>query len=179
MNVWKMHMKPSTICVMQCVWYHTIEEMVMNVKRAKYISDFNKENYKMYQFRIKRSDTKLINKLDSVSNRNNYLTNLILEDIDPSILTIKEIKERIRPVIEKHGIKDVYLFGSYARGEANRNSDVDIYCDGGDVKTLWDHSSLEDELEEALGKEVDVVTIGSQMHDFFRQQLEKDMIKIY
>ena len=150
----------------------------MNVKRAKYISDFNKENYKMYQFRIKKSDTKLINKLDNVSNRNNYLTNLILEDIDPSILTIKEIKERIKPVIEKHGIKDVYLFGSYARGEANRNSDVDIYCDGGDVKTLWEHSSLEDELKEALGKDVDLVTIGSQMHDFFRQQLEKDMIKI-
>lgn len=150
----------------------------MNVKRAKYISDFNKENYKMYQFRIKKSDTKLINKLDSVSNRNNYLTNLILEDIDPNVLTIKEIKERIKPVIEKHGIKDVYLFGSYARGEANRNSDVDIYCDGGDVKTLWEHSSLEDELKEALGKDVDLVTIGSQMHDFFRQQLEKDMIKI-
>ncbi len=150
----------------------------MNAKRAKYINNFNKDNYKMYQFRIKRSDTKLINKLDSVSNRNNYLTNLILEDIEPNVLTIKEIKEKIRPVIEKHGIKDVYLFGSYARGEANRNSDVDIYCDGGDVKTLWEHSSLEDELEEALGKEVDVVTIGSQMHDFFRQQLEKDMIKI-
>ncbi len=151
----------------------------MNAKRAKYISNFNKDNYKMYQFRIKKSDTKLINKLDSVSNRNNYLTNLILEDIDPNVLTIKEIKEKIRPVIENHGIKDVYLFGSYARGEANRNSDVDIYCDGGDVKTLWEHSSLEDELKEALGKEVDVVTIGSQMHDFFRQQLEKDMIKIY
>ena len=150
----------------------------MNAKRAKYISNFNKDNYKMYQFRIKKSDTKLINKLDNVSNRNNYLTNLILEDIDPSILTIKEIKERIKPVIEKHRIKDVYLFGSYARGEANRNSDVDIYCDSGDVKTLWNLSAFEDELKEALGKDVDVVTIGSQMHDFFRQQLEKDMIKI-
>lgn len=164
----------------KCTLYDIIllRKLAMNQKRAQYISDFNKENYKMYQFRIKRSDTKLINKLDSVSNRNNYLTNLILEDIDPNVLTIKEIKEKIRPVIEKHGIKDVYLFGSYARGEANRNSDVDIYCDGGDVKTLWEHSSLEDELKEALGKEVDVVTIGSQMHDFFRQQLEKDMIKI-
>ena len=28
--------------------------------------------------------------------------------------------------MEKHGIKEVYLFGSYARGEANNNSDVDI-----------------------------------------------------
>lgn len=150
----------------------------MGVNRANYISKFNKENYKMYPFRVKKSDTKLINKLESVSNRNSYITNLILEDIDPCILTIKQIKERIKPVIEKHGIKTVYLFGSYARGEANRNSDVDIYCDRGDVDTLWKHSALQDELIEALGKDVDVITIGSQMHDYFRQQLEEDMIRI-
>lgn len=150
----------------------------MDVNRANYISKFNKENYKMYPFRVKKSDTKLINKLESVSNRNSYITNLILEDIDPCILTIKQIKERIKPVIEKHGIKTVYLFGSYARGEANRNSDVDIYCDRGDVDTLWKHSALQNELIEALGKDVDVITIGSQMHDYFRQQLEEDMIRI-
>jgi hypothetical protein len=150
----------------------------MDESRANYISKFNKENYKMYPFRVKRSDTKLIDKLDSVSNRNSYLTNLILEDVDPSVLTIKQIKEKIKPVMEKHGIKNVYLFGSYSRGEANRNSDVDIYCDKGDVDTLWKHSALRDELVEALGKDVDVIIIGSQMHDYFRQQLEEDMIKI-
>lgn len=150
----------------------------MNVERAKYISKFNKDNYKMYQFRIKKSEVNLIDKLDKVSNRNSYLTNLVLEDIEPKVLTIKQIKERIKPVIEKHGIKDVYLFGSYARGEANRNSDVDIYCDKGDADTLWKHSALKDELSQALGKEVDVITIGSTMDDYFRQQLEEDMIKI-
>ena len=150
----------------------------MIAKRAKYISEFNKENYKMYQFRIKKSEVNLINKLDNVSNRNSYLTNLILEDVDPNILTIKEIKNKIKPIIKKHGIKDVYLFGSYARGEANRNSDIDIYCDKGDVDTLWKHSALQDELALVLGKDVDVITIGSQMHDYFRKQLEEDMIKI-
>ena len=150
----------------------------MNVERAKYISKFNKDNYKMYQFRIKKSEVNLIDKLDKVSNRNSYLTNLVLEDIEPKVLTIKQIKGRIKPVIEKHGIKDVYLFGSYARGEANRNSDVDIYCDKGDVDTLWKHSTLKDEFSQALGKEVDVITIGSTMDDYFRQQLEEDMIKI-
>lgn len=167
-------------CLQQYMVYDIIllRKKVMNQKRAQYISDFNKENYKMYQFRIKRSETKLINKLDNVSNRNSYLTNLILEDIESSILSIKEIKDRIRPIMQKHGIQDVYLFGSYARGEATRDSDVDIYCDKGDVITLWDQSAFEDELTKALGKEVDVVTIGSQMNDFFRQQLENDMIKI-
>ena len=150
----------------------------MDERRANYISEFNKANYKMYPFRVKRSETGLIEKLENVPNRNSYINSLILDDLCPGVLTIKQIKERIKPVMNKHGIKDVYLFGSYARGEANRNSDVDIYCDNGDVDTLWKHSELRDELQEALGKPVDVVMIGSQMHDYFRQQLEEDMIKI-
>lgn len=150
----------------------------MNVNRANYINDFNKENYKMYPFRVKKSDTKLIKKLDTVTNRNGYITSLILEDIEPNVLTIKQIKERIKPIMKKHGINNVYLFGSYARGEANSNSDVDIYCDKGDVDSLLKAVAFDDELEEALGKKVDVVTIGSRMHEYFRQQLEEDMIKI-
>ena len=147
-------------------------------KQLQYISAYNKENYKMYQFRVKKSDIILINKLDNISNRNAYITDLVLEDINPGILTIKQIKERIKPVIAKHHIKDVYLFGSYARGEATRNSDVDIYCDKGDVDSLWKEVALIREFEEALGKKVDVVTIGSRMNDYFRTQLEEDMIKI-
>ena len=150
----------------------------MASNQIEYISNYNKQNYKMYQFRVKKSDADLINKLDNVENRNAYLTSLVLNDIKPGILTIKEIKNRIRPVVEKHHIKDVYLFGSYARGEANENSDVDIYCSSGDVETLLDEAGLIEELEEALGKKVDVVTIGSKMHDFFRQQLDEDKIKI-
>ena len=150
----------------------------MDANRTQYTSEYNKENYKMYPFRVKRSDTALIEKLDNVANRNAYITFLLNEDIHPNVLTIKQIKQRIKPIMEKHGIKNVYLFGSYARGEANSNSDVDIYCDKGDIESLFDAVGFEDELEEALGKKVDVVTIGSRMHDFFRKQLEEDMIKI-
>lgn len=150
----------------------------MNKKRANYISKFNKDNYKMYLFRVKKCDIELINKLDNVPNRNSYLTNLVLEDIKPDVLTIKQIKESINPIMERHGIKNVYLFGSYARGEATRESDIDIYCDSGDVDSLWKHSAFQDELADALGKDVDVITIDSQMDDYFKQQLEKDMVKI-
>lgn len=151
----------------------------MGSNKLKYIANFNKENYKMYQFRVKKSDKELIEKLDAVSNRSKYITNLVLEDIKPGILTIKQIKDLIKPIMLKHSIKDVYLFGSYSRGEANRDSDVDIYCDKGDIRSLYDEVSFKEELEVALNKKVDVVTIGSHMHDFFRQQLEKDLIKLW
>ena len=150
----------------------------MSSNQLNYIAKYNKENYKMYQFRVKRSENELIERVDNIPNRNSYLTNLVLEDIRPSVLTIKQIKERIKPIMVRHGIENVYLFGSYARGEANSNSDVDIYCDSGDVDTLFKAVAFNDELEKALGKKVDVVTIGSRMHDYFKKQLEEDMIKI-
>ena len=151
----------------------------MVTNQQKYVSNYNKENYKMYQFRIKKSEAKIINLLDSVPNRNNYIFSLIKENLEPSILSIKQIRERIKPIMDKHKIKDVYLFGSYSRGEANRDSDVDIYCERGDVNSLWKQSEFCDELEEALGKKVDVITIGSEMHEFFKRQIEGDMIKIW
>lgn len=150
----------------------------MSSNHIAYISNYNKAKYKMYQFRVKKSDNELINKLDNIPNRNGYITSLILEDICSSVLTIKQIKERIKPIMAKHKVEDVYLFGSYARGEANRDSDVDLYCSSGDIETLYDEVSFIEELKTALGKEVDLVIIGSQMHDYFREQLEEDMIKL-
>ena len=150
----------------------------MNNKQTSYIDNYNKDNYKMYPFRVRKNNYIVIEKLNNTLNRNKYILDLIEKDINPPILTIKQIKERIKPIMEKHGINDVYLFGSYARGEANFNSDVDIYCDKGDVDTLFKSVDFGEELEKALGKKVDVVTIGSYMHDYFKKQLEEDMIKI-
>ena len=152
--------------------------IIMDLNKMNYISNYNKENYKMYQFRVKKNNSDLITKLDSVKNRNEYITNLILNDINPNILTIKQIRERIAPIMRKHNIKETYLFGSYARGEANRNSDIDLYCDKGDVDTLWKLSAFSNELKETLGKDVDIVTIGTNLDDIFKSEIEKDMLRI-
>ena len=150
--------------------------MANNKKR--YIERYNKEKYQMYQFRVKKTDSDIIEKLTSVVSRNQYINDLIANDINASILTIKQIKEKIKPVIQKFNITEVYLFGSYARGEATRSSDVDIYCDKGDIRDMYSLIDFQEELKAALGKSVDVVTIGSKMDDYFRSQLEEDKIKI-
>lgn len=150
----------------------------MPFDQKQYIGSYNKNNYKMFPFRVKRKDTAIIEKLKSVPSMNQYIITLIENDIYPSVLTIKQIKDKMLPIMAKHQIKEVYLFGSYSRGEAKNNSDVDIYCSSGDIKTLLDQGYLEEELKKALGKEVDIVFIGSQMNDFFRQQLEGDKIRL-
>ena len=97
---------------------------------------------------------------------------------DIGVLTIKQIKETILPILAKHNINEVYLFGSYARGEANQNSDIDIYCNDGDIRTLIQQGILEDELKEATGKEIDIIFFGTKMGEYFKQQLEEDKIKL-
>ena len=150
----------------------------MAFNQQKYIDDFNKETYKMFPFRVRKDNIEVINKLNNVPNKNKYIVSLIENNINPSVLTLKQIKTRILPIMAKHNIHEVFLFGSYARGEATNKSDVDIYCESGDIRTLIDQGFFEDELEEALGKEVDIVFIGSQMDDYFKQQLEGDLIKL-
>ena len=151
---------------------------IMPFNQAKYISNFNKNNYKMYQFRVKKSDINIINYLDNIENRNSYILSLITTDISSSIYTIKEIKSIIKPILNKYGINDIYLFGSYARGEAKDSSDIDIYCDKGNIRTFIDQGLLEDELEEALHKKVDIIFDSSYIDEYFKKQIMEDMIKL-
>lgn len=153
-------------------------KITMSFNQKQYIESYNKNNYKMFPFRVRKDDTKVIEKLTNVPSMNKYIYSLIDNDINPNILTLKQIKDKVLPILSKHHINEVYLFGSYARGEAKNTSDVDIYCESGDIKTFIDQGFLEDELEEALGKEVDIIFIGSRMDDFFKKQLEGDKIRI-
>ena len=150
----------------------------MSFNQKEYINNYNKENYKMFPFRIRKDDTLVFNKLNSVSSVNGYIYSLIENDINNNILTIKQIKDRIIPILKRHNINEIYLFGSYARGEATSTSDVDIFCEEGDIKTFIDQGYLEDELTMVLGKDVDIVFIGSRMDEYFKTQLDGDKIKI-
>lgn len=76
------------------------------------------------------------------------------------IYTIEEITERVRPVAEKYGLRSVYLFGSYARGDATEESDVDLLVDEGEL-TGFRFFGMYDDLCTSLDKEVDMVTLDS------------------
>lgn len=149
--------------------------MYMKFNQKNYIDKYNKTNYKMYQFRV-RKDSSLVKMLDKLDNRNKYIVSLI--EKDKKVLTIKQIKRIIKPILKKYGITDVCLFGSYARGEANINSDVDIFCEKGNIKNLIQQGKLEEELEKALKKEVDVIFKTSKMDNYFKKQIMEDMINL-
>ncbi len=77
------------------------------------------------------------------------------------IYTIEEIKKIVTPIARKHRITRMYLFGSYARGEADADSDIDIRIDAANLRTLFEMGDLYADLEEALNKSLDLVTTES------------------
>jgi predicted nucleotidyltransferase len=74
------------------------------------------------------------------------------------VYTIEEMKRLIIPILIKYGVDKAYIFGSYARGEATPESDVDILIKRGDIRTLFELGGLYYELEEILSKSIDVLT---------------------
>lgn len=73
----------------------------------------------------------------------------------------KQLLEKIGTVLKKHGATKIALFGSYARGEQRPTSDVDILVEFGDRKSLLDLVGIEQEVSEAIGKKVDLLTEGA------------------
>ncbi len=73
--------------------------------------------------------------------------------------TVEEIRNNIMPVVLRHKIIKVYLFGSYAKGTATEESDVDLAIDSSNLHGLWELLSFEEDVSKALGKSVDVLTL--------------------
>ena len=94
------------------------------------------------------------------------------------IFTLEDIAKVVKPLTEKYHVKAIYLFGSYARGEADENSDVDflVYIDEG-VK-LTNVLALGEELREALQKKVDIFEIHeiNKDSDFYRNVIKEKVL---
>ncbi len=69
------------------------------------------------------------------------------------------------------------IFGSYARGEENQQSDLDILIDFKDTKNLIEIIGIEQELSEKLGIKVDLITIKS-LNKLVKPYIENDIIRI-
>ena len=88
-----------------------------------------------------------------------------MKKINTKIYTIEEIKEIVSPIFKKYNIYNVYLFGSYARNEANKESDIDFIIKTEGTLTMLQLTRLADELENALEKEIDIVFEESYTED--------------
>ncbi len=90
---------------------------------------------------------------------------------------IQHIATVILPLLKRSGITKAGIFGSYARGEENRNSDVDILIKVNPKKSLLDIVHLQLKLKEQLGKEVDLLEYA-EIHPYLKKRILSDEVRI-
>jgi uncharacterized protein len=76
----------------------------------------------------------------------------------PSINDLARVRGEILALAARHGARNVRVFGSVARGEADAASDIDFLVDFETGRSLLDLAALLVDLEDLLGHPVDVVT---------------------
>ncbi len=80
--------------------------------------------------------------------------------------TISDIQDIVTPIAREHGVQSVSLFGSYSRGTANADSDVDLKIEKGRLRSLFQLCGFRLAVEDALKLPVDLVTSESSDQGF-------------
>lgn len=91
--------------------------------------------------------------------------------------SVEEIKAIVSALARQYGAGRIYLFGSYARGDANADSDIDLRIDKGSIRGLQ-LGGLAADLEDALGMPVDLVPTGS-LDTKFLESISEDEVLLY
>lgn len=99
--------------------------------------------------------------------------------MNDKIYTLDEIRAIANPIARRYNIAGLYLFGSYARGEATASSDLDFRVDRGQMTDMLELGGLYSDLEEGFGqKKLDVLTTQMLSNDFLAQ-IKPEEVLIY
>ena len=89
-----------------------------------------------------------------------------------------EIKKIILSHLKEYNVLKVGIFGSFARGDNKKGSDLDILVEFKESPSLLTLIKLENDLSEILGIKVDLVTTGALKNKRIKKSIKKDLINI-
>lgn len=92
-------------------------------------------------------------------------------------IDIEEIKEKILPILQRYKVKRIGLFGSCVRSEMRKDSDIDILIEIEKDISLLDFVGLKLEIEEALGRKVDLVEYNT-IKPLLRERILREQVII-
>ena len=90
---------------------------------------------------------------------------------------VKMLRESIPDLANRYGVKRLGVFGSYVRGEADGESDLDILVEFERAPTLWELVRLERELGEKMGIKVDLV-MKKNLKPHIRDAVLKEVVAV-
>ena len=90
---------------------------------------------------------------------------MVAQDLDGNL------RNRIREIAARHGAVNVRVFGSFARGEQTAESDIDLLVDAGPNTSAWFPGGLIADLEDLLGRHIDVAVGAESLHHRIRARI--------
>ena len=94
------------------------------------------------------------------------------------MMSKEELYEKIVQILKNQGARKIAIFGSYVRGEEKPESDIDIIVEFSERKSLLDLVGIEQELSDAVGMRVDLLTEKS-ISPYLIDRIKKEMEIIY
>jgi uncharacterized protein len=92
-------------------------------------------------------------------------------------MTVAQIKRKVVPLLKKNDVVKAGIFGSYARGEAKKKSDIDMLVKQKGRKSYFDLVGLQFELEKRLGKKVDLLTYDG-LNPYLKERILQEEVRI-
>jgi len=89
----------------------------------------------------------------------------------------KEKRAAILAIAARHGVRRVRVFGSFARGDAEENSDLDLLIEAGPVTPPWFPGGLLVDLQDVVGRRVDIAE-ESTLHPMIRERVLREAIPL-
>jgi uncharacterized protein len=90
---------------------------------------------------------------------------------------LRRQREAILETASRHGARNVRVFGSVVRGEARADSDIDLLVDVGAEHSAWFPAGLILDLEDLLGRKVDVLTEAA-LHHYIRDRVLREAVPL-
>lgn len=96
---------------------------------------------------------------------------------EANLKTLRELRARIERIARERKASNIRVFGSFAKDTVDENSDIDFLVNMAPDATLVDLIRLEHDLEEFLGREVDVLTEGA-VHPSLQEEVRSTAIRL-
>ncbi len=105
------------------------------------------------------------------------MDNIVRENLMSIYAQVLEKREQILRITADHGARKTRIFGSVVRGEDTPESDIDFLVEFEPERSLIDHVALIQDLEDLLGRRVDVVT-DSGLHWYIKERIQREAVPL-
>lgn len=94
----------------------------------------------------------------------------------PTLAMLRNLRDRILELADRHGATKVRVFGSVARGVSTPESDIDFLVEWDETRlTAWGSAGLWDELAALLGHPVDIAS-EEELHWYIRERVLREAV---